>query len=375
MQASTTVRTVKVNSAPHAVINSTVTQGMNFTKTSQKFGQWSDVRANTVYGLGFPSENELNLFFEQFQEIKEACLRSGGKQHQSSVLSNITNATIPPPSLTASPLLQRNQILQGLQTQSALLSAASQLQNGHQNHGPDGCDADGSHMSDANANSLLKMGSPLLSKCPGIGGGNCMDSPKHGTLRQGDKSPEAQLKYENERLRLALAQSSANAKKWEVELSTLKSNNTRLTAALQESTANVEEWKRQLQAYKEENQRLKQATLEAEAARGDSSAAAEIRKEIGSMREKVDFYVQTLKGKEEEIKMLKDSSKEFNNNDSVKENDILRATLQQVQEQLETVTGTQESQRKVLETLNSQLTQKIRDLTNIREELSTVLQT
>lgn len=57
------------------------------------------------------------------------------------------------------------------------------------------------------------------------------------------------------------------------------------------------------------------------------------------------------------------------------ENDILRATLQQVQEQLETVTGTQESQRKVLETLNSQLTQKIRDLTNIREELSTVLQT
>lgn len=32
--------------------------------------------------------------------------------------------------------------------------------------------------------------------------------------------------------------SSANAKKWEVELSTLKSNNTRLTAALQESTAN-----------------------------------------------------------------------------------------------------------------------------------------
>lgn len=33
---------------------------MTFTKTSQKFGQWSDVRANTVYGLGFPSEAELN---------------------------------------------------------------------------------------------------------------------------------------------------------------------------------------------------------------------------------------------------------------------------------------------------------------------------
>lgn len=51
--------------------------------------------------------------------------------------------------------------------------------------------------------------------------------------------------------------SSANAKKWEVELQTLKSNNARLTGALQESTANVEEWKRQLQALKEENTKMK----------------------------------------------------------------------------------------------------------------------
>lgn len=33
---------------------------MTFTKTSQKFGQWSDARANTVYGLGFGSEMDLN---------------------------------------------------------------------------------------------------------------------------------------------------------------------------------------------------------------------------------------------------------------------------------------------------------------------------
>lgn len=59
--------------------------------------------------------------------------------------------------------------------------------------------------------------------------------------------------------------SSANAKKWEIELATLKSNNARLTSALQESTANVDEWKRQLQCYKEENMRMKakyQADLE-----------------------------------------------------------------------------------------------------------------
>lgn len=43
-----------------AVINSTITPNMTFTQTSQKFGQWSDVRANTVYGLGFASEAELS---------------------------------------------------------------------------------------------------------------------------------------------------------------------------------------------------------------------------------------------------------------------------------------------------------------------------
>ena len=82
------------------------------------------------------------------------------------------------------------------------------------------------------------------------------DSPKKGALDKGPApnpplSGEAQLKYENDRLKLALAQSSANAKKWEVELSTLKNNNARLTSALQESTSNVEEWKRQLHNYKE----------------------------------------------------------------------------------------------------------------------------
>lgn len=56
---------------------------------------------------------------------------------------------------------------------------------------------------------------------------------------------------------MIFAFSSANAKKWEIELATLKSNNARLTSALQESTANVDEWKRQLHSYKEENMRMK----------------------------------------------------------------------------------------------------------------------
>ena len=68
--------------------------------------------------------------------------------------------------------------------------------------------------------------------------------------------------------------SSANAKKWEVELATLKNNNARLTSALQESTANVEEWKRQLHSYKEENTRLKVGLIELEAGRGKDHCPA-----------------------------------------------------------------------------------------------------
>lgn len=41
------------------IINSTITPNMTFTKTSQKFGQWADSRANTVFGLGFSSEQHL----------------------------------------------------------------------------------------------------------------------------------------------------------------------------------------------------------------------------------------------------------------------------------------------------------------------------
>ena len=62
--------------------------------------------------------------------------------------------------------------------------------------------------------------------------------------------------------------SSANAKKWEIELNSLKTTNARLTSALQESTANVEEWKKQLQTYKEENTRMKNRILELESGGG-----------------------------------------------------------------------------------------------------------
>lgn len=50
-----------------AVINSTITPNMTFTQTSQKFGQWSDVRANTVYGAISFDISEKSTITNSFQ--------------------------------------------------------------------------------------------------------------------------------------------------------------------------------------------------------------------------------------------------------------------------------------------------------------------
>uniref|UniRef100_A0A8C0UPB4 Homer scaffold protein 2 n=1 Tax=Cyanistes caeruleus TaxID=156563 RepID=A0A8C0UPB4_CYACU len=70
-------------------------------------------------------------------------------------------------------------------------------------------------------------------------------------------SAEAHLKSENDKLKIALAQSSSNVKKWETELQSLRESNARLSTALQESAASIEHWKKQFSACKEENDQLR----------------------------------------------------------------------------------------------------------------------
>ncbi|OWK08756.1 HOMER2, partial [Cervus elaphus hippelaphus] len=68
---------------------------------------------------------------------------------------------------------------------------------------------------------------------------------------------DTHLKSENDKLKIALTQSAANVKKWEIELQTLRESNARLTSALQESAASVEQWKRQFSLCRDENDRLR----------------------------------------------------------------------------------------------------------------------
>ena len=74
---------------------------------------------------------------------------------------------------------------------------------------------------------------------------------------RGAKRQLAAVRYENERLRAALATSSANAKKWEEELQTLRNTNTRLKTALQESGKNVIQWKKQVGREKNQGEERK----------------------------------------------------------------------------------------------------------------------
>ncbi|KAJ7308279.1 hypothetical protein JRQ81_008808 [Phrynocephalus forsythii] len=90
-----------------AVINSTITPNMTFTKTSQKFGQWADSRANTVYGLGFASEQHLSQFAEKFQEVKEAARAAREKSQDKTELCSPA-FSLTSPQILPSPVLGSN---------------------------------------------------------------------------------------------------------------------------------------------------------------------------------------------------------------------------------------------------------------------------
>lgn len=334
-----------------AVINSTVTPNMTFTKTSQKFGQWSDIRANTVYGLGFSSEAELQKFIDKFNEVKEATRNTLSNKSS----SNGGNVTTPVTSANASPITARA---------SNVADSNDHLSESLGNVAPPPQDIkmedDLPHVRNLSVSNIQPN-----------------ESPSHQNKNENKySSTEMQLKYDNDRLKLALAQSSANAKKWEIELATLKSNNARLTSALQESTANVEEWKRQLASLKEENMRMKakyQNDLENSSGGGD--IADKLRKEVHALRIKVEQLEAEIETKSSDLKLQNNFSQSKDYQILQKENQELAITAKLAQQELDMALKTHESQKKVLLTLNNQLSAKIQELETIFYEVNTALQT
>lgn len=348
-----------------AVINSTVTPNMTFTKTSQKFGQWSDVRANTVYGLGFSSESELQKFIDKFNEVKEATRTAISKVTANGAATPVTSAN-------ASPITARATTAAPDSTTENLLEPPGMMNTSK---------SDEDNMLHLRSHSLTGMPSGESPSHQAKGEkGSYGQSSGTAAVATSQLDP-AQLKYENDRLKLALAQSSANAKKWEIELATLKSNNARLTSALQESTANVDEWKRQLHSYKEENMRMKvkyQSDLENSKVLlgGGGDIADELRKEIQNLRHRVEMLETEVDAKNKEIQQLSASHKVSDATQNLqRENQELQATVKYAQSELEVALSAHESQKQVLLTLNQQIAARVQELATIHDEINTALQT
>ncbi|XP_067667178.1 homer protein homolog 2-like isoform X2 [Haliotis asinina] len=328
-----------------AIVNSTITPNMTFTKTSQKFGQWSDARANTVYGLGFPTEADLGKFIEKFKEIKD--LTRSAIQHQLQSGGSEINGTTEAKSSSPS---QPSQHRQFLHQRTNSLSSLPQ----------------------GDVGSLRERRNSFTQ------GSNSL--PQASTT-------EAQLKYENDRLKLALAQSSSNAKKWEVELQTLKNNNARLTAALQESTSNVEEWQKQLAAYREDNSVMKKkvAEMEQKGGSGASDQTEALEEQVQQMQAQIEQLRGANSTKDEELEILRQqvedlSSKETNSTtlqariqSLEEENHSLSLRVQDLQRLLNNSKVTQDADSRELLSVQTQLGNKITELYELHEQIVSIV--
>ncbi|XP_029693809.1 homer protein homolog 1 isoform X1 [Takifugu rubripes] len=318
-----------------AIINSTITPNMTFTKTSHKFGQWADSRANTVYGLGFPSESHLTKFADKFAEFKEAA-RLAKEKSQEKI------------ELTSTPS-------QGGAVKRDVLSVNKPVKKKESTSGD--------------------QQSPLT---PGNFNGTDEEPVTPGTPQR----PE--VRAEPSQNALPFSQSSSSiGKHWEAELEALKGNNAKLTAALLESTANVKQWKQQLAAYQEEAERLHKRVTELECVSSQTTAIKSQKTELNQTIEELEA---ALRAKEEELQRLKaevESANEFQTRkdsltlklqDTESRNQTLEAQLRELEQRLESSQQERDAFHKSLRSLLELLDSKILELTELRDTLAKLLQ-
>ncbi|XP_027006560.1 homer protein homolog 3 isoform X1 [Tachysurus fulvidraco] len=251
-----------------AIINSTITPNMTFTKTSQKFGQWADSRANTVYGLGFATEQQLNQFSERFKEVKEAARLARDKSQDKMELANAA-LNIAAPQFSQNPL----------QSPDFPHDLSDELQS-----------------------------PPVM----------CVNGPDDKLFRS--QSADITLSSEKERIKKMLSEGSICEMNLETELFTLQDNNAKLVAALHEANANVEQWKKQLAAYQEETDRLREQVADLES-RGGQGPSDMLKDELTQSLEELEAL---LKAKDEEIRILQAKKSNFHEMEQEREEAIHR---------------------------------------------------
>ncbi|XP_073681902.1 homer protein homolog 3b [Garra rufa] len=231
-----------------AIINSTITPNMSFTKTSQKFGQWADSRANTVYGLGFATEQQLQQFSEQFKEFKEAArLVRDKSQEKFELLSPGLNLSSP----------QLSQVL-----------------------------------------SDDRQSPPLL----GVNG-----SSEDKLFRS--KSADMEESTEKEQMRKMLSEGSICERNSEAELFSLRDSNAKLVTALHEANSSIDQWKKQLAEYQEETDRLREQVADLEAQSGVSASSETGSEELTQTMAEMEALI---RAKDEEIRILRGKKPDLN---------------------------------------------------------------
>ncbi|XP_027025695.1 homer protein homolog 3b isoform X2 [Tachysurus fulvidraco] len=302
-----------------AIINSTVTPNMTFTKTSQKFGQWADSRANTVYGLGFSTEQHLQQFSEQFKEVKEAARLVREKSQEKFELIC--------PGLNIDPL-------QALSGDRRSLTA-------------------------------------LL----------CVNGSGEDKLFR-SKSADLELAMKKECVKKIRSEGSICEVSMEAELFTLRKSNAKLVAALREANSSIEQWKNQLSEYQQETHRLRDQVAELEEQSGHSAASENKTEDLFQSVEDMeallmakDEEINKLQGRKSDFQDLVEEREEIYKRMQELEQRNLELE-QQVQKAEQNLASSMEARqqtegqvRKVIEVLDV----KIFDLNNLRQSLDNFL--
>ncbi|XP_069020848.1 homer protein homolog 1-like [Embiotoca jacksoni] len=300
-----------------AIINSTITPNMTFTKTSQKFGQWADSRANTVYGLGFPSESHLVKFAEKFSEFKEAARLAKEKSQEKMELSSTPSQE----------------------------SAPGDLQSPVTSETINGTDDD--------------RGTPQTPQPPEPRAELSLNAlPFSHSSSSINKHWEAELealKGNNAKLTAALLESTANVKQWKQQLAAYQEEAERLHTRVTE----LECVSGQTTVIKSQKTELNRTIEELEAALRDKEEELErLRAEVesvGEFRSQKDFLTQKLQ-------------------DTESRNQTLEFQLSDLEQRLESSQLEREAFRQSLRSLLELLDTKIFELTELRDTLAKLLE-
>ncbi|XP_027008539.1 homer protein homolog 1 isoform X4 [Tachysurus fulvidraco] len=297
-----------------AIINSTITPNMTFTKTSQKFGQWADSRANTVYGLGFSSESHLSKFAEKFAEFKEAARLAKEKSQEKM-------------ELTSTPSQE---------------SATGDLQSPLTPESINGTD-DERIAPDASQNSEPRAET------------NAVPFPHSSTnMNKHWEAELAALKSNNAKLTAALLESTANVKQWKQQLAAYQEEAERLHKRVTE----LECVSGQTTGIKNQKTELNQTIEELEAA---LKAKEE---ELERLKAEVE--------KANDLQSQKDTATQKLQETETRTTD-LEAQLAELEKRVESSQTEQETFRKNLRSLLELLDGKIFELTELRDNLAKLI--